>query len=39
MREFYDGRFGSARWWHLKSNRRPEDEKGLVGFHEVTSYG
>ena len=26
MRNHYDGRFGSGRFWHLKSNRRPEDE-------------
>ena len=39
MRNHYDGRFGSGRFWHLKSNRKPEDEKGLVGSNEVSIYG
>ena len=34
MRNHYDGRFGSSRFWHLKSNRKPEDERGLVGTQE-----
>lgn len=39
MRDFYDGRFGSSRFFHFKASRRPEDEKGLVGFQEVSTYG
>ena len=36
MRHGYDGRFGVGRYWNMKSNRRPEDEDGLVGFQEQT---
>lgn len=39
MGNYYDGRFGSSRFWNLKSYRRPEDENGLVGFNEVSTYG
>ena len=39
MRNHYDGRFGSGRFWHLKSNRKPEDERGLVGTQEQSIYG
>ena len=39
MRNHYDGRFGSSRYMHLKANRRPEDERGLVSLQEVTTYG
>ena len=39
MKNFYDGRYGSERYIHLKSNRVPEDERGLVGFQEVSTYG
>ena len=39
MRNHYDGRFGSGRFWHLKANRVPEDERGLVGTQEQSIYG
>ena len=39
MRNHYDGRFGTARMFNIKSNRRPEDERGLVGAQEVSTYG
>ena len=39
MKNYYDGRYGSERYIHLKSNRVPEDERGLVGFQEVSTYG
>ena len=39
MKSHYDGRFGSGRFWHTKSNRKPEDEKNLVGLQDVTTYG
>ena len=32
LRHGYDGRFGTSRYWNIKSQRRPEDEDGLVGF-------
>ena len=38
-RTHYDGRYGSSRFWHFKANRRPEDERGLVGLQEVSTYG
>tara|TARA_B110000503_G_C6766499_1_gene257633 strand:- start:156 stop:422 length:267 start_codon:yes stop_codon:yes gene_type:complete len=38
LRHGYDGRFGIGRYWNLKTNRRPEDEDGLVGFQEVSHY-
>ena len=39
LKNWYDGRFGSGRFWHLKVNRKPEDENtGLVGFQEVSIY-
>ncbi len=39
MKHYYDGRYGGERFLHLKSNRRPEDERGLVGYQEVSTYG
>ena len=39
MRNHYDGRFGSSRFMKLKSDRRPEDERNLVGSQEVSTYG
>ena len=39
MKHHYDGRFSSSRYWHLKSNRKPEDERGLVGTGEQSVYG
>ena len=39
MRNHYDGRFGSNRYMHLKSQRTPEDNRGLVGAQEVSMYG
>ena len=38
LRSGYDGRFGTSRYWNIKSNRKPEDEEGLVGFQEVSHY-
>ena len=32
MKGFYDGRYGGERYVALKSNRIPEDERGLVGY-------
>jgi hypothetical protein len=37
MRNYYDGRMGRSRFWQMKANRTPEDEKGLVGGGEQTS--
>ena len=34
----YDGRFTGGRFMNLKSDRRPEDEDGLVGAQEVSHY-
>ena len=34
MKNYYDGRFGSSRFYHLKSNKKAEDENGMVGFQE-----
>ena len=39
MKNYYDGRYGGERFLTLKSNRRPEDERGLVGYQEVSTYG
>ena len=38
LRHGYDGRFGVGRYWNIKTQRRPEDEDGLVGFQEVSHY-
>ena len=38
-RQWYDGRFGNNRFFHLKSDRTPEDAKGLVNFQETSIYG
>jgi hypothetical protein len=38
MRNYYDGRFGGGRFWNFKAYKRPEDEKGLVGFGEQSIY-
>ena len=38
LRMGYDGRFGQSRYWNVKTQRRPEDEEGLVGFQEVSHY-
>eukprot|EP00352_Strombidinopsis_acuminata_P008421 CAMPEP_0176361332 /NCGR_PEP_ID=MMETSP0126-20121128/17674_1 /TAXON_ID=141414 ORGANISM="Strombidinopsis acuminatum, Strain SPMC142" /NCGR_SAMPLE_ID=MMETSP0126 /ASSEMBLY_ACC=CAM_ASM_000229 /LENGTH=89 /DNA_ID=CAMNT_0017716847 /DNA_START=323 /DNA_END=592 /DNA_ORIENTATION=- len=39
MRNHYDGRYGGGRFWNMKSDRRPEDERGLVGLQEQSIYG
>ena len=39
MRNHYDGRYGGSRFWNMKSDRRPEDERGLVGLQETSIYG
>ena len=39
MKNFYDGRYGSENMIHLKTARVPEDERGLVGFQDVSTYG
>lgn len=39
MKNHYDGRYGSGRFFTNKSNRLPEDEKNLVSAHEVSTYG
>jgi len=39
MRNYYDGRMGRSRFWQMKANRTPEDEKGLVGGGEQSIYG
>ena len=39
MRNHYDGKFGSDRFWNVKSYRKPEDEKNLVGFQEQSIHG
>ena len=38
MRNYYDGKIGTGRFWNVKAYRRPEDEEGLVGFHEQSHY-
>jgi hypothetical protein len=38
MKNYYDGRFGGQRFWNLKTNRRPEDEQGLVGSGEQSIF-
>ena len=38
LRNGYDGFFGVSRYWNIKSQRKPEDEEGLVGFQEVSHY-
>ena len=38
-RNWYDGRFGNNRFFHLKTDRVPEDARGLVGLQEVSTYG
>jgi hypothetical protein len=39
FKNFYDGRFGTSRFWEFKTMRRPEDENGLVGFNEQSIMG
>ena len=39
MRNHYDGRYGSGRYAHMKGQRTPEDNRGLVGFQEQSTYG
>ena len=38
-KNYYDGRYGTSRWWDIHSYRKPEDEKYLVGFQEQSYYG
>ena len=38
-RNWYDGKLGNNRFLHLKSDRVPEDAKGLVGLQEVSTFG
>ena len=34
----YDGRYATSRYWNIKSFRRSEDDEGLVGLQEVSHY-
>ena len=38
-RNWFDGKHGNNRFFNLKSDRVPEDAKGLVGLQEVSTYG
>ena len=38
-RNGYDGSYGTSRWWDVNTNRKPEDEKYLVGFQEQSMAG
>ncbi len=38
-KNYYDGRYGTSRWWDVHTYRKPEDEKYLVGFQEQSYYG
>ena len=38
-KNYYDGRYGSSRWWDIHTQRKPEDEKYLVGFQEQSMHG
>ena len=38
-KNYYDGRYGSSRWWDIHTQRKPEDEKYLVGFQEQSTHG
>lgn len=39
MKNYYDGMVGRSRFFQMKANRVPEDERGLVGGKEQTIYG
>ena len=39
MRNYYDGKVGKSRFFQMKANRVPEDERGLVSGGEVSIYG
>lgn len=39
MKNYYDGKMGRSRFFQMKANRTPEDEKGLVSGNEQTTYG
>ena len=40
LKNHYDGRYGAGRFWGaIKTLRRPEDEKGLVGLQETSIHG
>ena len=38
-KNYYDGRYGSSRWWDIHTYRKPEDERYLVGFQEQSMHG
>eukprot|EP00345_Euplotes_harpa_P011071 CAMPEP_0168344376 /NCGR_PEP_ID=MMETSP0213-20121227/16778_1 /TAXON_ID=151035 /ORGANISM="Euplotes harpa, Strain FSP1.4" /LENGTH=125 /DNA_ID=CAMNT_0008352103 /DNA_START=198 /DNA_END=575 /DNA_ORIENTATION=+ len=38
-KNYYDGRYGTQRWFDVYSNRKPEDEKYLVGYDEQSMHG
>ena len=38
-KNFYDGRYGTSRFFQVKGWRLPEDEKGLVTGQQVSTYG
>ena len=35
----YDGRYGTERFFYIKTWRRPEEENGLVNLQQVSHYG
>ena len=39
IKNYYDGRFGSSRFFNMKFQRRPEDENYMVGFQEQSTHG
>ena len=39
MGNYYDGRVGKSRFFNMKANRLPEDERGLVSGGEQSIYG
>jgi len=39
MKNFYDGKVGRSRFFSMKANRLPEDERGLVAGNEQSIYG
>ena len=38
-KNYYDGRYGTSRWWDMHTYRKPEDESYLVGFQEQSIHG
>jgi hypothetical protein len=39
MKNYYDGKVGRSRFFQMKANRAPEDERGLVSGGEQSIYG